>query len=160
MATVTPASSAVINGISRRTYLDPAFTHLIGYASLRFQTTGIERAWDDLLTGRTDPNPLRDVLNDILDRKPDPHDLTLTIDQRLEDFAVVMTGNDHHENFAECRRFGERSRCGDLFAQREINEVRRILAGPRDSVGDRGIVRPQHHVMAAARGNHRHRCAE
>jgi peptidoglycan glycosyltransferase len=86
------ASSTVIDGISRRTYLDPAFTHLIGYASLRFQTTGVERAWDDLLTGRTDPNPLRDVLNDILDRKPDPHDLTLTIDQRLEDFAAAQLG--------------------------------------------------------------------
>ena len=30
------ASSAVIDGVSRRTYTDPAFSHLIGYASLRF----------------------------------------------------------------------------------------------------------------------------
>jgi peptidoglycan glycosyltransferase len=88
------ASSVVTDGISRRTYTDPAFTHLIGYASLRFGATGVERAWDDLLTGRTDPNPLRDLLNDILDRQPDPHDLTLTIDQRLQDFAAAQLGAD------------------------------------------------------------------
>ena len=86
------ASSAVVDGVSRRTYLDPAFTHLIGYASLRFGTTGVERAWDDLLTGQTDPNPLHDLLNDILARQPDPHDLTLTIDQRLQDFAAAQLG--------------------------------------------------------------------
>jgi peptidoglycan glycosyltransferase len=88
------ASSVVTDGISRRTYTDPAFTHLIGYASLRFGATGVERAWDDLLTGRSDPNPLRDLLNDILARQPDPHDLTLTIDQRLQDFAAGQLGAD------------------------------------------------------------------
>jgi len=88
------ASSLVADGISRRTYTDPAFTHLIGYASLRFGATGVERAWDDLLTGRTDPNPLRDLVNDILDRQPSPHDLTLTIDQRLQDFAAAQLGAD------------------------------------------------------------------
>ena len=88
------ASSVVTDGISRRTYIDPAFTHVIGYASLRFGATGVERAWDDLLTGRADPNPLRDLLNDILDRQPDPHDITLTIDQRLQDFAAAQLGAD------------------------------------------------------------------
>ena len=72
------ASSQVIDGISRRTYTDAAFSHLIGYASLRFGTTGVERAYDDILTGRADPNPLRDLFNDILARPhraegPDPH---------------------------------------------------------------------------------------
>jgi peptidoglycan glycosyltransferase len=88
------ASSLVTDGISRRTYTDPAFTHLLGYASLRFGATGVERAWDDVLTGRTDPNPLRDLLNDILARQPAPHDLTLTIDQRLQDFAAAQLGAD------------------------------------------------------------------
>ena len=86
------ASSVVTDGISRRTYTDPAFTHILGYASLRFGATGVERSWDDLLTGRADPNPLRDLLNDILDRKPDPRDLTLTVDQRLQDFAAAQLG--------------------------------------------------------------------
>jgi peptidoglycan glycosyltransferase len=88
------ASSLVTDGISRRTYTDPAFTHLLGYASLRFGATGVERAWDDVLTGRTDPNPLRDLLNDILARQPAPHDLTVTIDQRLQDFAAAQLGAD------------------------------------------------------------------
>jgi penicillin-binding protein A len=88
------ASSAVLDGISRRSYLDPAFSHVIGYASLRYGTTGVERAWDDLLTGRADPNPLRDVVNDILARQPQPRDLTLTVDQRLQDYAAAQLGAD------------------------------------------------------------------
>ena len=87
------ASSTVLDGVSTRSYADPAFTHVIGYASLRFGATAVERAWDDLLTGRTDPNPLRDLLNDILGRQPDPHDLTLTIDRRLQDFAAAQLGS-------------------------------------------------------------------
>ncbi len=87
------ASTAVVGGLARRTYADPAFAHVIGYASLRFGTTAIERAWDDILSGRADPNPLRDVLNDILARKPQPKDVTLTIDQRLQDFAAAQLGD-------------------------------------------------------------------
>ncbi len=87
------ASSQVIDGVSTRTYADPAFSHVVGYASLRFGATAVEAAWDDLLTGRTDPNPLRDLLNDILARQPDPHDLTLTIDRRLQDFAAAQLGS-------------------------------------------------------------------
>jgi peptidoglycan glycosyltransferase len=88
------ASSQVIDGLSRRTYLDTAFTHVIGYASLRYGTTGVERAWDDLLSGRADPNPLNDLVNDILARQPQPRDITLTIDRRLQDFAMAQLGSD------------------------------------------------------------------
>jgi peptidoglycan glycosyltransferase len=88
------ASSRVVDGISRRTYADPAFTHLLGYSSLRFGTTGLEHAWDDILSGRSDPNPLNDLVNDILARQPPPSDLTLTIDQRLQDFAAAQLGSD------------------------------------------------------------------
>lgn len=87
------ASSTLVEGVSTRSYRDPAFTHVIGYASLRYGATAVERAWDDLLTGRTDPNPLRDLLNDILARQPDQHDLTLTIDKRLQDFAAAQLGS-------------------------------------------------------------------
>lgn len=88
------ASSRVSDGLSRRSYLDPAFSHVIGYASLRYGTTGVERAWDDLLTGRSDPNPLNDLMDDILDRSAPPRDLTLTIDKRLQDFAAAQLGTD------------------------------------------------------------------
>lgn len=88
------ASSDVADGLSRRTYYDPAFTHVIGYSSLRFGSTGIERAYEDILVGQTDPNPIRDVVNDILDRRPTPRDLSLTIDQRLQDFASQQLGAD------------------------------------------------------------------
>jgi penicillin-binding protein A len=87
------ASSQVVDGLSRRTYVDPAFTHVIGYASLRFGTTGVERAWDDILTGLADPNPLNELVNDILARQVPPRDLTLTIDRRLQDFAARQLGS-------------------------------------------------------------------
>ncbi len=88
------ASSVVTDGLSRRSYTDTAFSHVIGYASLRYGTTALERAWDDVLTGRRDPNPLRDAVNDVLDRQPEPKDLTLTLDQRLQDFAAAQLGKD------------------------------------------------------------------
>ncbi|MCV0403752.1 MAG: penicillin-binding protein 2 [Chloroflexi bacterium] len=88
------ASSEVIDGLSRRTYTDPAFTHVLGYSSLRFGTTGIERAFEDILVGQTDPNPIRDLIGDVLDRQPQPRDLTLTIDRRLQDFAAAQLGGD------------------------------------------------------------------
>ena len=84
------ASSQVVDGLSRRTYPDPAFTHLIGFASLRFGTTGLERVWDDILIGQTDPNPVNDIVDDVLGREPQPRDLTLTVDQRLQDFAAAQ----------------------------------------------------------------------
>jgi peptidoglycan glycosyltransferase len=87
------ASSALVNGLSVRTYADPAFTHVIGYASHRFGSTGLERAFEDLLVGQTDPNPLRDLIRDVLDRQPQPRDLTLTIDRRLQDFAAAQLGD-------------------------------------------------------------------
>ncbi|MBW3612717.1 MAG: hypothetical protein KY392_02520, partial [Chloroflexi bacterium] len=89
------ASSQVADGLSRRTYTDPAFTHVIGYATHLYGSTGIERAFEDILVGQTDPNPVRDLLNDILDRQPEPRDLTLTIDRRLQDFAAAQLGGDH-----------------------------------------------------------------
>ncbi len=101
------ASSEVSDGLSRRTYTDPAFTHVIGYASFRFGTTGIERAFEDLLVGQTDPNPIRDLVNDVLDRQPQPRDLTLTIDKRLQDFAAAQLGSDAGAVVALDPRTGE-----------------------------------------------------
>ncbi len=86
------ASSQVVDGLSTRTYTDPAFTHVIGYSSLRFGSTGIERSFEDLLVGQADPNPIRDLVNDVLARQPAPRDLTLTIDKRLQDFAAGQLG--------------------------------------------------------------------
>lgn len=88
------ASSEVIDGLSRRTYTDTAFTHVIGYSSLRFGSTGIERAYEDILVGQTDPNPIRDLVGDVLNRQPEPRDLVLTIDRRLQDFAAAELGGD------------------------------------------------------------------
>lgn len=89
------ASSQLVGDLSIRTYADPAFTHVIGYSSLRFGSTGVERAFEDLLVGRADPNPIRDLVNDVLARSPQPRDLTLTIDRRLQDFAAAELGSDH-----------------------------------------------------------------
>ena len=88
------ASSEVVDGLSRRTYTDANFTHVIGYSSLRFGSTGLERAYEDILVGQTDPNPIRDFVSEILNRQPEPRDLTLTIDRRLQDFAAAQLGTD------------------------------------------------------------------
>lgn len=88
------AFTRLSGGISRRSYTDPAFTHVLGFSSIRYGTSGIERAFDDVLSGRTDPNPLNDIVDDILDRPPTPDDVTLTIDQRLQDFAAAQLGRD------------------------------------------------------------------
>lgn len=88
------ATSTLIDGLSVRTYRDPAFTHVIGYSSHRFGATGIERAFEDLLVGRADTNPIRDFIGDVLHRQPQPRDLTLTIDRRLQDFAAAQLGAD------------------------------------------------------------------
>ena len=87
------ARSQVVDGLSTRTYADPAFTHVIGYSSFRFGSTGIERSFEDLLVGQSDPNPIRQLVNDVLDRQPQPRDLTLTIDRRLQDFAAAQLGS-------------------------------------------------------------------
>jgi peptidoglycan glycosyltransferase len=84
------ASTAVQDGIARRTYADPASTHLIGYASARYGTSGVERAWDELLVGLRDPNPLHDIVNDVLQRPAQPSDLVLTVDARLQSFAAAQ----------------------------------------------------------------------
>ena len=86
------ASSALVDGLSTRTYVDSAFTHVIGYSSHRFGSTGLERTHEDLLVGQADPNPLRQVVSDVLNRQPEPRDLTLTIDRRLQDFAAAQLG--------------------------------------------------------------------
>ncbi|MGH2462806.1 MAG: peptidoglycan D,D-transpeptidase FtsI family protein [Candidatus Limnocylindria bacterium] len=84
------ATTVVVDGIARRTYASPASTHLLGYASLRYGTSGIESAWDELLVGLRDPNPLHDLVNDVFQLPPQPHDLVLTVDARLQQFAAAQ----------------------------------------------------------------------
>ena len=43
---VALATSRVVSGLSRRTYVDTAFSHVIGYSSLRYGTTGLEAAYE------------------------------------------------------------------------------------------------------------------
>ena len=86
------AWSEPAEGFSRRVYANPNFTHPIGYASPSLGTTGLERAYDGYLTGQLDPNPLRQVVDEVLEREPQPKDLRLTIDARLQDFAAAQLG--------------------------------------------------------------------
>jgi hypothetical protein len=79
------ASSVVTDGISRRTYIDPAFTHLIGYASLRFGATGVERAWTT--TGRAARTVARPA-HTSRQRTADDADT----DQRLQDSPPRSSG--------------------------------------------------------------------
>jgi peptidoglycan glycosyltransferase len=87
------AVTTVTDGLAARSYADPAFSHIVGYASLRYGTTGIEEAYDDILSGLSDPNPISEVIDDLLDRPLEPADIQLTIDQRLQDFAAQQLGS-------------------------------------------------------------------
>src|SRR6266508_6907104 len=58
--------------------------------STLFPYTTLFRSQDDLLTGRTDPNPLRDLVNDILARQPPPVDLTDRKSTRLNSSHVAI----------------------------------------------------------------------
>jgi peptidoglycan glycosyltransferase len=87
------ASTTVTDGLAVRTYTDPAFSHVVGYASLRYGTTGLEEAYDDILSGLSDPNPVSEMIDHLLDRPMVPSDLQLTIDRRLQDFAAQQLGS-------------------------------------------------------------------
>jgi peptidoglycan glycosyltransferase len=76
-----------------RTYPEGAlFAHLTGYFSFTFGADGIERAYNDALTGR-DRQLSIDRLGDLLLEKDQTANVTLTVSKRLQQVAVQALGN-------------------------------------------------------------------
>jgi penicillin-binding protein A len=63
------------------------FAHITGYFSFTFGTEGVERIYNDALTGRNRPVTL-DRLGDILLEKDKTADITLTVSKSLQQIAV------------------------------------------------------------------------
>ena len=82
------------NGERLRRYPYPAMTPVLGYQSLRFGTSGLERAFDAELTGLKPLGPGRDMMRKFLTDPYDPSDLYLSIDVRLQAAAAAALGGD------------------------------------------------------------------
>jgi cell division protein FtsW (lipid II flippase)/cell division protein FtsI/penicillin-binding protein 2 len=72
------------SGIVSRTYPVPEAAPVLGYASLRYGTGGIEAAFDDVLRGESDRTAWRAALDDWLHRAPVGQELQLTVDVELQ----------------------------------------------------------------------------
>ena len=72
------------DGLVTRRYPLPEAAPVVGYASLRYGTGGIEAACDDLLRGETARTPWQAAVDDLLHRPPHGADVRLTLDARLQ----------------------------------------------------------------------------
>jgi cell division protein FtsI/penicillin-binding protein 2 len=73
----------VIGGYTR-TYTDPSLGGLIGYFVPGYPSTGIEKEFDAVLSGRVGSTELGNTVNSILHRAPIGNDIYLTIDERIQ----------------------------------------------------------------------------
>jgi peptidoglycan glycosyltransferase len=74
-------------GVVTRTYLVPEAAPVVGYASLRYGTGGIEAAFDDALRGEVGRSAWREIWADLLHRPPHGQDIQLTLDADLQHLA-------------------------------------------------------------------------
>ncbi len=82
------------NGEPYRLYLDRAISPVVGYASRRYGTAGLERTYSAALTGLNDPDPVRNLLKKFQSDPYDPQSLTLSLSDELQRAAVRGLGND------------------------------------------------------------------
>jgi peptidoglycan glycosyltransferase len=80
-------------GAQRRRYPEPAAAPFLGYKSLVFGTTGLERTYDAELIGLRDIDPAQQALQKFRPDPYDPADVTLTIDMRLQERAMRLLGD-------------------------------------------------------------------
>ncbi len=92
---VLAASKRDENGEPYRVYPSGAMTAIVGYASRKYGSAGIERTFDAELTGRRDPDPIQDIL-DHLDpsRTKKGNDLRTSLSLPLQKLAVKLLGDD------------------------------------------------------------------
>ncbi len=82
------------NGEATREYRDDTISHVVGYSSLRYGTSGLEHAYNVELLGLAGNDPLGDLTSK-LNGQPDSRlGLRLALDLRLQRAAVKGLGND------------------------------------------------------------------
>jgi peptidoglycan glycosyltransferase len=87
-------SSRDENGDALRVYRDDPLSHVIGYASRRFGTAGLERTYNAELLGLVGSDPLDGLLRKFDATPSDPLGLRTTLDLRLQRAAVGGLGRD------------------------------------------------------------------
>lgn len=80
------------NGERLRSYPRPAMAPVVGYQSLIFGTSGVERAYDAELTGFKPLGPGGEMMRKFLSDPYDPSDLHLSVDVRLQEAAMAALG--------------------------------------------------------------------
>lgn len=67
------------------------YAHTVGYVSFTVGAEGVERSYDDEITGRTAAQQLAELTN-LLDSDPDAGSITLTLDHELQQAAKAALG--------------------------------------------------------------------
>lgn len=88
------AETISINGIKQRVYtLKEAAGHLIGYNSIKYGQSGIEKAYNAELLGVTNEEMLRRFLNRSVKEPMQGNNITLSIDEKLQRLAYKLLGD-------------------------------------------------------------------
>jgi penicillin-binding protein A len=82
------------NGEAIRRYRDRTISHVVGYASRRFGTAGLERSYNAELVGLVGRTPLDTMLGKFDPRPSEPLGLRTTLDLRLQRLAIEGLGSD------------------------------------------------------------------
>ena len=93
--TVLAMNRVDANGEPFRLYADRVVAPVVGYASRRYGTAGLERAYSAALTGLNDPDPIRNLLKKFQADPYDPQTLSLSLSLPLQRAAVRGLGDDH-----------------------------------------------------------------
>lgn len=78
-----------------REYPEPSVAGVVGYKSSLFGTAGVERAFDEQLTGLRSLRPGDEVLRKFRAQPYDPNDVVLSLDLRLQRAAAAALGERH-----------------------------------------------------------------
>jgi penicillin-binding protein A len=93
--TVLAMNKVDANGETYRLYADRAVSPVVGYASRRYGTAGLERTYSAALTGLNDPDPIKNLLKKFQADPYDPQALTLSLSLPLQRAALKGLGSDH-----------------------------------------------------------------
>ena len=105
--TVLASNLRDANGEPYRLYADRAVSPVVGYASRRYGTAGLERSFGAALTGVTDPDPIRNLLKKFQADPYDPQALTLSLSLPLQRAAIGGLGADRGAGVMLDPRTGE-----------------------------------------------------
>jgi len=82
------------NGDPYRVYPERSVSAVVGYASRRFGTAGLEDSYAAQLIGVSDPDPIRNLLKKFEADPSDPQTLTLSLSLSLQKAAIKGLGDD------------------------------------------------------------------